>query len=84
MGRQLASTAPPNVPVGAAYKPTGKSARHRHFFSGLWWHFGSYGRQNVHVHSCIQGEPGDCDRVVIGEGVNCVKTAKHWRETLKG
>ena len=56
-----------------------RSKRHRHEFSGLWFHFGPYGRQDVHVHTCFDE---DCSRVVIGEGRECEHGSKHWRETL--
>lgn len=60
--------------------------RHRHEFHALWSHFGPYStRGDVHWHPCIAGpedKQNDCDRVLIGEGRDCVKGAKHWRETL--
>lgn len=57
--------------------------RHRHWFSAMWWHFGPYGRQDVHVHSCIKETHDErCDRVVIGEGRECKSNQHHWRETL--
>lgn len=52
--------------------------RHKHDFTGLWWHFGPYGRQDVHVHSCFDE---DCDRVVVGSGRKCNETSDHYRET---
>lgn len=60
------------------------SLKHRHFFSALWWHFGKFGRQDVHVHSCLNETHGErCDRVVIGEGRECEgPEQRHWRETL--
>lgn len=59
-----------------------KVRRHKHTFTALWWHFGPYGRQDVHVHSCFTD---GCDRVVIGAGRECDVTngQKHWRETLR-
>jgi hypothetical protein len=60
----------------------GRAAKHKHWFTALWWNFGPYGRQDVHVHSCIEDEPGDCERVVIGDGRNCKPDAPHHRETL--
>lgn len=57
-----------------------RSTRHKHTFTALWWHFGKFGRQDVHVHSCF--EEG-CDRVLIGEGWKCDgKSGSHHRETL--
>lgn len=54
--------------------------KHKHIFTALWWHFGRYGRQDVHVHSCFDE---DCDRVMIGEGRSCSgKVEDHHRETL--
>jgi hypothetical protein len=60
-----------------------KTKRHRHTFTALWWHFGSFGRQDVHVHSCFESFESECRRVVIGEGRDCEPTGNHWRETLK-
>lgn len=60
--------------------------RHKHQFSALWWHFGPYGRQDVHVHSCFDHAEDDvCHRVLIGPGRDCDgDSATHWRETLDG
>lgn len=54
---------------------------HKHEFSALWWHFGRYGDQGVHVHSCF-GE--NCDHVLIGQTRDeCSGTAKdHERKVL--
>jgi hypothetical protein len=53
---------------------------HRHEFTALWWTFGPYGRQDVHVHSCFTD---GCDRVLIGPGRDCDgDPATHHRETL--
>ena len=63
------------------------SKRHRHEFHALWWCFGPYGRQDVHVHSCVKDETedgpwkGDCDRVLVGPGRDCTAVPHH-RETL--
>lgn len=53
--------------------------RHTHEFSALPWHFGEYGPQDCHVHSCF--EEG-CDRVLIGPGRKCDPKSKHRRMTL--
>ena len=53
---------------------------HRHVFTALWWNFGPYGRQDVHVHDCFTE---GCQRVVIGQGRNCKRGAEHHRETLR-
>ena len=55
--------------------------RHKHEFTALYWHFGQFGRQNVHVHSCFDI---DCDRVMIGQTRTCEINREqfHWRETL--
>jgi len=60
------------------------SKRHRHEFSLLCWHFGPYGRQNVHVHSCRPWDDGEpCGRVLVGKGRECDGNPEtHWRETL--
>lgn len=57
-----------------------RSKRHKHVFTLLYWHFGPYGDQTVHIHSCFTD---DCDRVLIGQGRNCSgSAADHRRETL--
>lgn len=38
---------------------------HRHEFHALWWHFGPYGRQDVHLHPC------DCGTELVGVGREC-------------
>lgn len=54
--------------------------RHKHTFTALYWHFGEFGPQNVHVHSCFDR---DCDRVVIGRGRECGGArSPHRRYTL--
>lgn len=55
--------------------------RHKHQFSAFWWHFGPYGPQDAHVHSCFTD---DCWRVVIGEGRECDVSngQRHYRATL--
>jgi hypothetical protein len=53
--------------------------RHTHTFTALWWNFGPYGRQDVHVHDCFDE---DCGRVVVGTGRDCTTSAEHHRETL--
>ncbi len=55
------------------------SKRHKHEFTALWWNFGPFGRQDVHVHDCFDRE---CSRVVIGAGRDCDIEAEHHRETL--
>jgi hypothetical protein len=60
------------------------SLRHKHWFTMLYWNFGRYGDQDVHVHSCIEeSKSGEqCDRVVIGAGRKCSPDTPHHRETL--
>lgn len=61
--------------------------KHKHWFTSLWYQLGPYGRQDVHLHSCIEGgELGArCDRVLVGEGRECEGAKqKHWRATLGG
>ena len=61
-------------------EPRPKAKRHRHTFTALSYHFGPYGRQDVHVHPCFDE---DCSRVIIGEGRVCGgERTNHWRETL--
>lgn len=56
--------------------------RHKHIFHSLWWTFGPYGRQDVHIHDCHDEE---CARVIVGESRRCEGLEqKHWRETLGG
>ncbi len=56
---------------------------HKHWFSPFPQHFGPYGSQDVHYHPCIEGEPGECWRVVIGPSKNCDgNQATHERKTL--
>lgn len=59
----------------------GRAKRHRHTFTVLWWNFGRYGRQDVHVHDCWDREEG-CARVLVGAGRDCEPGAEHHRETL--
>jgi hypothetical protein len=46
-------------------------AEHEHYFTSLYAHFGRFKRQDIHYHRCIEGEPGDCDIILIGEGREC-------------
>ena len=62
-----------------AKPPKAASKRHAHEFSALWWHFGPYGDQNVHVHSCFTER---CDRVLIGDGRTCDHAKPHRRDWL--
>lgn len=56
------------------------SARHRHEFSALYYHFGPHGDRGVHVHPCFAE---GCDRVLIGVGRKCDGEAEtHRRQTL--
>ena len=60
---------------------TDGAKRHKHTFTALYWHFGPYGDQNVHVHDCFDE---DCDRVLIGQGRTCDGNAQtHHRKTLR-
>lgn len=53
---------------------------HKHEFTALWYHFGQYGPQDVHIHGCFTE---GCWRVLIGEGRECDgKMARHKRMTL--
>ena len=60
---------------------------HKHWFHAISWHFGAYGDQTVHVHSCcgdadeieaaiMDGTDArlpqtDCDWALIGVGRSC-------------
>lgn len=55
------------------------SRRHVHEFTSLWTHFGPYGNQEVHVHTChVEG----CDVVLVGPGRNCKRTDPHDEQDL--
>lgn len=41
----------------------------KHGFHALWWHLGQYGRQDVHLHPCIDHE--HCPTELVGEGRDC-------------
>jgi hypothetical protein len=56
------------------------SKHHKHTFHAMYWHFGQYGQQNVHVHPCFDD---DCDRVLIGRDRECGGAkSPHVRHTL--
>jgi len=44
---------------------------HAHWFSAFPCQLGPYGPQDVHLHHCIEGEPGDCDDAIAGLGRDC-------------
>lgn len=46
-------------------------AKHEHFFHALYWHFGSYGPQDVHMHPC------ECGHELRGQGYLCDPEAAH-------
>lgn len=50
-----------------------------HDFTALWWNFGPYGPQDVHVHDCHNER---CSYVLIGEGRECSKDTQHYLERL--
>lgn len=44
-------------------------AAHRHQWHGLWYHWGPFGDQSVHVHPCHDGR---CSlHVLVGQGREC-------------
>jgi hypothetical protein len=46
----------------------------------MWWHFGPYGLQDVHLHGCFED---DCDRTLVAEGRDCGGNDQpHYRFTL--
>lgn len=47
---------------------TGRSGRHRHWFTSLWCHFGPFGPQDQHLHPCAKPT---CEAVIVGEGRDC-------------
>ena len=63
----------------APSQPTKRLCRTKHEYTGLWFHFGQYGRQDVHVHSCFA-----CwDGALIGIGHDCGGSkTRHWQENL--
>jgi hypothetical protein len=58
------------------------AAAHEHWFTALWSHLGPYGRQDVHLHPCQGGEPGDCYEVFVGPGRDCADGMRHIRSGL--
>lgn len=69
------------APISVDIEAQEKVRRHTHEFTALWWHFGPYGRQDVHVHGCFTE---GCDRVLIGEQRECSGSmSDHHRETLR-
>lgn len=64
-------------------RETSGSKRHRHTFHALYYHFGPFGEQGVHVHPCWDE---DCDRVLVGEGRECdgERSSHRRRLTLDG
>jgi hypothetical protein len=62
-------------------EPPSRAKWHRHTLTALWWNFGTFGRQDVHVHDCFSE---DCCRVLIGPGRDCDGDATtHHRESLR-
>jgi hypothetical protein len=59
--------------------PSPKTAPHEHEFTALWWHFGPYKRQDVHIHSCFTE---GCDVAAVGLERSCTAETTHWWETL--
>lgn len=56
---------------------------HKHWFHAIWCHFGQFGPQDVHYHPCVNDEPGECHRVVVGKGRECSgEPGDHERMTL--
>ncbi len=63
--------------------PPRRNTAHEHWFTALWSHLGPYGPQDVHIHDCIEGEPGDCHEVIVGPGRDCDgKRETHRRDRL--
>ena len=59
------------------------AAEHEHWFTSIPTRLGPYGPQDVHLHSCIEGEPGNCDDAIVGLGADCGgKDAPHEHMTL--
>jgi hypothetical protein len=92
---QLGLPLPPGAIGASVY---GSFKLHRHWFTSLWWNFGEYGDQSVHVHSCCgdadeieraisegrNHHDDSCDWVLIGVGRNCGgKKTRHWRQSLQ-
>lgn len=40
-----------------------------HEYHGLWWNFGPFGRQDIHLHPCTAHER--CSMEMVGEGHDC-------------
>jgi hypothetical protein len=62
---------------------TETATAHEHWFTSIPCRLGPYGPQDVHYHSCIEGEPGDCYAVFMGRGSTCAgKDSPHERMEL--
>lgn len=54
--------------------------KHVHDFHALWWNFGQYGRQDVHLHPC---HAESCEVELVGAGYDCGgKGTPHTPKTL--
>ena len=51
---------------------------HEHDFHAMFWHYGPYGDQTVHLHPC----GGNCEWELVGEGWDCDPEAPHYRHHL--
>lgn len=48
--------------------PGTPGTRHKHEFHALYWHYGKYGPQDVHLHPCFTE---GCEQELVGEGREC-------------
>jgi hypothetical protein len=54
---------------------------HKHSeWTALYWHLGKYGRQDVHLHSCLSSQ--SCATVLVGEGRECHRGSVHVERRL--
>lgn len=51
-----------------------------HRYSSLIWHYGQFGPQDVHVHSC---EDESCDWVLVGPSRDCAGLDDHEAHRLR-
>ena len=62
---------------------TETAAAHKHWFTAIPTGLGPYGPQDIHLHNCVEGEPGDCWDAIVGLGRDCGgKDAPHEHMTL--
>jgi hypothetical protein len=56
------------------------ASRQHTSFHALYWHLGPYGRQDIHLHPCIDHQ--GCDAQLVGLGEKCDPSAEHFQKKL--